>query len=158
MYRKIICSLAIFAASAAAPAFALTASQTVEREVVVRNVDGTQTVKREAADKVTPGDKVIYSLNYFNDQAEPANNIVLVMPIPSEVKYLDGSADMDTAQTTYSVDAGKSFANRDDLRIKLEDGSSRSAQAQDITHIRWVVSSEVAPNSGGTLSFSGRLK
>ena len=158
MYRKIICSLAVIAASTAIPALALTASQTIEREVVVRNADGTEAVKRESADKVTPGDKVIYSLNYFNDEAEAASNIVLVMPVPAEIKYLDGSADMQAAQTTYSVDAGQSFANRDDLLIKLEDGSTRSANAKDITHIRWLVTSPVAPNSGGTLSFSGRLK
>ena len=158
MYRKIICSLAFVAASTAAPALALTATQTIEREVVIQNSDGSQSVKRQAADKVTPGDKVVYSLNYFNDDAEPANNIVLVMPVPKEIKYLDGSADMETAETTYSVDAGKSFARRDDLVVKLEDGSTRSANANDITHIRWLVSAEVAPNTGGTLSFSGRLK
>lgn len=158
MYRKIICSLAILAASAATPVLALTASQTVEREVIVRNVDGTETVKREAADKVTPGDKVIYSLNYFNDEAKAASNIVLVMPIPAEVTYLDGSAEIEGARSSYSVDGGKSFAERTDLRVMQADGSKRAARAEDITHIRWVVGTAIAPNTGGTLSFSGRLQ
>jgi len=163
MYRKIICSLALLITSTtifgtATPAFALTASQIVEREVIVRNDDGTQTVTREAADKVTPGDKVIYSLNYYNDDATPAENIVLVMPIPAEVKYMDGSADAVDTDTTYSVDGGKSFAGRDDLRVAQVDGNKRAARAEDITHIRWIVGTTIAPQTGGTLSFSGRLQ
>ena len=109
-------SLAVLAiastALCATTATALTASQLVQREVVTTNLDGSKTVKLETADKVTPGDKVVYSLNYFNDAAEAADNIVLVMPIPDEVTYLDGSADNNVAQTTYSVDAGQSFAPR----------------------------------------------
>lgn len=158
MYRQVICSLALLITSAATPVFALTASQIVEREVIVRNADGSQTVTREAADKVTPGDKVIYSLNYYNDEAEPVQNIVLVMPIPAEVNYLDGSADSAGTNTTYSADGGKSFAGRDDLQVAQADGSKRAARAEDITHIRWLVSTSVAPGTGGTLSFSGRLQ
>lgn len=158
MYRKVMCSLVFLAASVAAPAFALTASQTVEREVIVRNVDGSQTITREAADKVTPGDKVIYSLNYYNDAAEPADNIVLVMPIPSEINYIDGSADTKDAFSVYSVDGGKVFADRDDLRVLQADGNDRAALAEDITHIRWTVKDAVAPEASGTLSFSGRLQ
>ena len=158
MYRKVICSLALIITSTAVSAQALTASQVVEREVTVRNADGTQTVTREAADKVTPGDTVIYSLNYYNDEANPAENIVLIMPIPAEVKYMDGSADTDGTNTTYSVDGGKSFAGRDDLRVAQADGDKRAALAEDITHIRWIVGTTIAPETGGTLSFSGRLQ
>lgn len=158
MYRKVICSLALLITSTSISAQALTASQIVEREVIVRNADGTQTVTREAADKVTPGDKVIYSLNYYNDDATPAENIVLVMPIPAEVKYMDGSANFDGTNTTYSADGGKSFAGRDDLRVAQADGNKRTARAEDITHIRWVIGTAVAPKTGGTLSFSGRLQ
>ncbi len=158
MYRKVICSLALIVTTTAISAQALTASQIVEREVIVRNADGTETITREAADKVTPGDKVIYSLNYYNDEATPAENIVLVMPIPTEVQYLDGSADFDGTNTTYSVDGGKSFAGRDDLRVAQADGNKRAARAEDITHIRWVVGTTIAPETGGTLSFSGRLQ
>ncbi len=158
MYRKAICTLALLVTSTAISAQALTASQIVEREVIVHNADGTQTVKREAADKVTPGDKVIYSLNYFNDEEAPAENIVLVMPIPTEVTYLDGSADTSGTTTTFSVDDGKTFAGRDDLRVVQANGNERSARSEDITHIRWVINTPVAPETGGTLSFSGRLQ
>ena len=112
MYRRALFSVALLVASTAMPVYALTATQTVEREVVVLNADGSQTVTRIAADKVTPGDKVIYSLNYFNDEAEPAENIVLIMPIPAEVDYIEGSADFDGVNSAYSIDGGRTFGSR----------------------------------------------
>jgi len=158
MYRKAIFSVALLATSVAMPVHALTATQIVEREVIVLNVDGSQTVTRLAADKVTPGDKVVYSLNYFNDEAKPAENIVLVMPIPAEVDYIEGSAEFDGVSSAYSADGGETFINRNELQVIQSDGSRTAAKASDITHIRWTVSNAVAPNTGGSLSFSGRLQ
>ncbi len=140
------------------PVTALTASQIVEREVVVFNEDGSQTITRIAADKVTPGDKVVYSLKYFNDEDNPAENIVLVMPIPTQVDYIEGSADYEGVNSVFSSDGGKTFATRNELKVLQSDGSQEIAQASDITHIRWTVKNAVAPNTGGSLSFSGRLQ
>lgn len=139
------------------PVQAMTAQQSVEREIVVQNEDGTETVKRETADMVTPGEKIVYSLNYFNDQDKAAENIVLVMPVPAELALIEGSAELSNAGTTYSVDDGVSFANRQDLQITLQSGDLRPAQASDITHVRWVVPA-VMPGASGTLSFKGLLK
>ncbi|PHS38075.1 MAG: hypothetical protein COA91_08675 [Robiginitomaculum sp.] len=158
MYRKLFCTLLLGAAILPTSALALTASQTVEREVIVRHADGTQTITLVQADKVTPGDKVVYSLNYYNDDDEAAENIILVMPIPNEVAYFDGSAEMESVKTTYSVDSGQTFVERASLLVTLTDGSTRRASADDITHIRWAVRDTVAPKTGGKLSFSGRLR
>ena len=156
--RKTISALVLAAALSGVSASALTAQQTVEREVIVKQADGTQAVKREKADMVTPGDKVVYTLSYYNDERDPADNIVLVMPIPAEVKYLEGSADMENARTAYSADGGKTFSVREALKVKQADGRLQMASADDITHVRWSVSEAVAPGASGTLSFSGRLK
>ncbi len=158
MYRKLFCALLLGVTILPISALALTATQTVEREIIVRNADGSQTVTLVPADKVTPGDKVVYALNYFNDADEEAENIVLVMPIPNEVVYLDGSAELERVNTTYSVDSGQSFAKRANLQVILADGTSRQANTEDITHIRWAVRDPVAPKTGGRLSFSGKLK
>ncbi len=158
MYRKLFCTLMLGAATLSTPAIALTATHSIEREVIVRHADGSQSVRLERADTVTPGDKIVYSLNYFNDEAETVEDIVLIMPVPKEIQYLEGSANMDNVQTAYSVDAGKTFEARNILRVKLADGRNRAANADDITHIRWTVVKAVAPETGGKLSFSGRLK
>ena len=158
MYRKAFFTVALLTASIAMPVQALTATQIVEREVIVLNADGSQTVTRIAADKVTPGDKVVYSLKYFNDEAKPAENIVLVMPIPAEVDYIEGSSEFDGVSSAYSADGGRTFINRNELQVVHSDGSRTAALASDITHIRWTISNAVSPNTGGSLSFSGRLQ
>ena len=158
MTRTIISTLFLGAAMIGTSASALTAEQTVEKEIVVRNADGSETLKRTSAELVTPGENIVYSLNYFNDDAQPADGIVLVMPVPAEVKYIEGSADLPAAITAYSADGGKTFTPRSEVRIKNEDGTLRTASAEDITHVRWSVQQAVAPGASGSLSFKGQLK
>ena len=156
-YKSILLSL-VALHLAALPARALTATQTVEREIVVLQADGTQLIKREKADLVTPGDTIVYTLNYYNDKDETADNITLVMPIPAQISYLEGSADMEAAHAVYSADGGKTFAARAGLQFISDDGLTRPARAEDITHIRWRIKGSIAPEGTGSLSFSGRLK
>jgi len=158
MFRPVLATLLLSTSLLSSTAMALSASQTVEREVIIKNADGSQTVKREKADMVTPGDKVIYSLNYHNNEDKLAENIVLVMPIPAEVKFLEGSAEATQARTAYSADGGKTFTGRAELIVTRADGSTSTAKAEDITHIRWIVGEGIAPGASGTLSFAGRLK
>ncbi|MEE9273210.1 MAG: hypothetical protein V3U57_08100 [Robiginitomaculum sp.] len=158
MFSKVFTSVFAVSLFLSGGAFALTGEQVVEHEVIVKNADGTQTVKRVRADMVTPGDTVVYSLNYFNEKNETADNVVLVMPIPAEVSYLEGTADVEGARTAYSADGGKTFAARTALNVIDVNGKSRPARAQDITHIRWMIGTPIAPKASGTLSYSARLK
>ncbi|PHR61937.1 MAG: hypothetical protein COA43_01835 [Robiginitomaculum sp.] len=142
----------------ALPVMALTASQVVEREVITINADGTKVTNRVAATLVTPGDKIIYSLHYHNDGGTDVDNIVLVMPVPKEVMYQEGSADRENVSTVYSTDGGVTYAVRENLLIALEDGNTRPAKSSDITHVKWYVTSIVKAGATGTLSFDARLK
>ena len=158
MIRTILTSLALSSFCFSNFATALIATQSVEREVTITHADGSKTTKLEMADLVMPGDKIVYSLAYHNEANLDVENIVLVMPVPTEVKYLEGSADSTNAQTRYSTDNGMSYANRTQLIVKLDDGASRAANAEDITHIRWALSRSVSAGSSGILSFRGQLK
>lgn len=111
---------ALLATSAVA---SMTATQHIEKEVVVRNADGKETTKRLPADKVTPGETVIYSIKYRNDSGQPASNIVLVMPVPKEVAYVEGSVSGDDANVAFSADDGKTYVARGRLTVE-EDGST----------------------------------
>ena len=157
MKRAILASILLGSTLIGTSAMALTAEQTVEREVVVKNLDGTETVKREKADTVIPGENIVYSINYYNDLDKAAENVVLVMPVPAELTLIEGSADVSGAETTYSADGGKSFTNRENVIVKLEDNSTRVADANDITHVKWIVAS-ITPDQRGSLSFKGKLK
>jgi len=69
-------------------AFALTATQSVEKEIVVQMPDGTENLSRAPAELVIPGERVVYTLSYTNDDAAPASDLVLTMPVPPEIKYI----------------------------------------------------------------------
>lgn len=136
----------------AAPAMALTATQTVKKEIVTVDENGVERITYEAAELVTPGERVAYSLDYVNDKAEPATDLVLTMPIPEVVSYIEGSARGEGTEITYSVD-GTNFYSRDALGQMAE-----AASAEDVTHIRYVIAGPVAPGEAGSLIFSGTLK
>ncbi len=157
MIRIVFTSLALCVALIGSSLAEMTAQQIVEHEIIVTNEDGSQTLKREPAKLVTPGDRLVYTLNYLNEGAEPANGIVLVMPVPAEVLFQEGSADRAGARASFSADGGKTYSPRADLTIVLVEGS-RLAQSADITHIRWHLETPVAPGGQNSLSFKAVLK
>jgi len=158
MRRLTIAFIATASILTSVSASALTAKQSVEKETVVQLPDGTESVTRAPAELVTPGERIVYTLNYTNDDAAPATDLVLTMPVPSEIKYMDGSADIEGAKVVYSADEGKTFASRAGLRVVSVDGNSRTALSEDITHIRWTVAGPLAVGETGTLSYKGVLK
>jgi len=114
--RKLpLIALAAALMSAAPAAMAMTATQKVEKEITRTAPDGTVTTERVEAKLVTPGEKVVYTLDIMNTNAAAATDLVLAMPVPVHVKYIEGSADRDGAVVRYSADGGKTFAGRDAL-------------------------------------------
>ncbi len=158
MFRKILTSIFIAGLVGSSSALALTAQQKVDRVVTIINPDGTQDIRLEKADKMTPGDTVRYSIDYYNDDDKPAEQIVLMTAVPPQIEFFEGSADKTDVLTVYSADGGKSFAARDELVVIDAEGNQTPAQAAELTHIRWTILVPVDPDTGGTLSFSGRLK
>lgn len=156
--RFVLSSLAFATMTMALPVSALTATQIVEKEVVIQNADGSSQTMRAPAEKVIPGERIVYTLRYVNDGAEAATDLVMTMPIPKEVTFIDGSAQRDGAETVYSVDGGATFAPRDTLAVSGFEGATRAASAEDITHVRWTVTGPVQSAEAGELVFKGTLK
>ena len=151
-------TISISALAFASPLSAMTASQTIQKEVVNISDDGVETVSYESAELVTPGERVVYTVNFENNLDQPETNLVLTMPIPAEVTYLDGTATDGLGTLTFSADDGDNFADRNDLRIADERGELQPARAADVTHIRWVIAGPIAPGETGSISFKGILK
>lgn len=149
--------LALAAILAATPAMALEAQQHVLKEVAVERADGTTERRFVAAEGIAPGETVAYALVFRNDQPRAAEGVVLTMPIPAEVLYVEGSAAGAGAVAAYSADGGTTFAAREALRVTGEDGLLRAAAPADLTHVRWTLAS-VAPGQSGQLFFKGVLK
>lgn len=141
----------------AAPVHALTAKQTVEKENIVRNADGSETRVRVPAETVTPGERVIYTVSFTNDQAQPAANFVMTQPVPEEIVFVEGSADKPGAEVTVSADGGQTFTSREAATV-LRGETRVRASAEDITHVRWKITEPLAPGASDKVSYRGILK
>lgn len=155
---RLVPILAAAAILAAVPAEAgMTAVQSVEKEVIVVDKDGRERIVRKKADRVKPGEAVIYTLKFDNNDAAPAEGIVLVMPVPNDVTYVEGSVAGAPSSVTFSADGGATYVARGRLTV-TQNGEARAATNSDITHIKWALASPVAPKTGGEVSFRGVLK
>jgi uncharacterized repeat protein (TIGR01451 family) len=135
----------LLAASAYA-ASPMSVTTVIEKEVVVRDAKGVVKVNRIPAATVVPGDTVVYTYNLKNGGKAPSENIIIVAPIPAQMKYVDKSASAQATVVTFSVDAGKSFGEAAKLEVMDKDGKKRPAGPDDYTHIRWVIT---VPLDGG---------
>ena len=150
--------IAISLSGYALNAHALSATQTVEKETTVIAANGSVETVREAVETIVPGERVVYSLNFENDASEAANDLVLTMPIPSEVKYIEGTAELPQAIVTFSSDGGESFSNRQSVMILDGAGNIRTASADELTHVRWTVAGPVSAGESGVLSFAASVR
>ena len=133
------------------------ATQIVEKEIVQTGANGAINVARVSAEKVSPGEEVIYTLNFENRDDRAAEDIVLVMPVPAEIIYLEGSIVGDGATASFSADGGQTYLNRGRLTV-IENGAVRPARGNEITHIKWTLTQALAPRATGVVSYRGILK
>jgi len=133
------------------------ATQTVEKEVIVRDDAGVEKLQRIKAEKVTPGEQIIYSLRFENRSDASAETLSLVMPVPAEVIYVEGSVEGMAANVTFSADGGETYVARGRLTVE-ESGEARPATGDEITHIRWKLANSLAPHAEGEVSYRGVLK
>ncbi len=129
-----------------------------EVEVKVKTPEGREEVKRVPAAKVPPGTAVIYTLNAKNTSEKPAGDVVMTDPIPDQMEYVDGSVSAEGARVTFSVVGGKSFAPKESLKVRGEDGAMRAALPADFTHIRWQLEKPLAPGEARAVSFRARVE
>jgi hypothetical protein len=107
-------------------------------EVEVTALNGErETVKLARADRVVPGDQVIYTLEIRNKGAMSLPPPRVVYPIPKHMRYLDDTAAGPGADITYSIDGGRTFDRPENLQVIGPDGQKHPATAADYTHIRW---------------------
>jgi uncharacterized repeat protein (TIGR01451 family) len=136
----------------------LTSDARIERNEI--GADGRElTVLKKPSDViVTPGDRVIFTLSYKNNGAQPANGFRATNPMPGPVQFVAAAEDW----AEVSVDGGKSWGKLAALTVaaKAEDGSEvrRAASPEDVTHVRWVFASAIAPGAEGTISYRGVVK
>lgn len=136
----------------AADAIALDSSVFVER--IVPDVGGKTRTVLEEPKVVTPGDRLVFILQYRNTGTQSAKDFVVTNPMPAPVAY-QGTSDT-VAQV--SVDGGKTFAPLASLKVRETDGAVRAARPEDVTHVRWALREPIAAGAQGKLSFRGVVR
>jgi uncharacterized repeat protein (TIGR01451 family) len=142
------------AAQEAADPLTIRAIAEVESKSIVH---GRDVIKLIPADRVVPGDQVIYTLEVRNSGAA-LDAPVVVHPVPEHMRYVADSAVGPGAEVSYSVDGGRSFDRAENLKVPGKDGEPRPAVAADYTHIRWRLKNSLKANSVAFLRFRARVE
>lgn len=145
--------------AALTPGQALAANQVaLDNIVFVERVStdalGKQRILLEEPKVVVPGDRLVFVLNYRNAGAQPADKFVITNPMPSAVRF----ADAGDTRPLVSVDGGKQWGLLSDLSVPMADGTRRSAQPADVTHVRWAFQKPIPVGGTGKLMFRGVVK
>jgi uncharacterized repeat protein (TIGR01451 family) len=160
MYRSIFYNSlgALIALAFATVAHAQAASNSLAiraiAEVELRSAEpGRDTSKLVTADKVVPGDGIIYTLEVRNSSASTVRSPTVTYPIPAHMWYVADSAVGPAAEVTYSIDGGRSFDDPENLKMPASEGQWRVATAADYTHIRWQLKNNLKTNSVAFVRF-----
>lgn len=147
----------------------------IDSKIMVERTDASESGKTvtklvdPATVKVIPGDKLLFINTYRNTGDSAVTGFVVNNPVHSAVALIEVVEDW----ALVSVDGGKNFGKLSDLSVTEtvaaapeEDAdetaapvqTTRPAVASDVTHIRWVLASPIAPGASGELRFRGVVK
>ena len=152
LFALVAAAAALASTPAAARCFDVTGRVLVERSSVDNH--GFQKTSYQPATEASPGDHLVFQLDYVNARPTPANMIVLTNPIPPQLVYAGSS----TPGEIVSVDGGQSFGNLAELTVTEDNGVTRKAMPSDVTHVRWVIHREMPSGTGGQLSFRAVMR
>lgn len=110
------------------------------------------------AEKVVPGDEVVYTVSATNVCESDAEKVVIDNPIPEHMNYVAQTATGPGTDVTFSVDGGFNYAAPQALSMANPDGTRRPAVAADYTHIRWVMRNPLKPGAVAFATFRAVLE
>jgi uncharacterized repeat protein (TIGR01451 family) len=116
----------------------------IEQEYV--NEQGQKAKRLAPANKVTPGDEVVWTITARNVCAKPAENIVIANPVPEHMTYVPGSAIGVGATITYSLD-NKEFKDAGALTVRDANGAARPARPDEYRAVKWTYTAPFAPGA-----------
>jgi hypothetical protein len=141
---------------ACAAAFALTAQEAAR---VPRDLTLSSTLERIAAApdgadaSGEMAEQVIVSVRFTNATAEIIDSIRITSAVPSDLKYVAESASGPGSDVLFSVDHGMRFGRPNELTATDPDGSVRSADPADYTHVRWTLRAPLDAGATGIARF-----
>jgi len=150
---------AALATSAGAQAAADGLSIKAIAEVESKGIEaGREVVKLIPADRVVPGDRVIYTLEVHNAGATTVDTPIVTHPVPEHMLYVADTAVGPGAEVSFSIDGGRNFDRAENLQVRGADGQMRPALAADYTDIRWQLKNSLKANSTAFVRFRALVK
>ncbi len=125
----------------------------VDKEVEEIDAQGRRKVKTIPAEKVLPGEEVIYTIFFSNVSEKQLGGVVITDPVPASTRYVAGTAFGPGTDISYSVDGGGVYSSPDRLTVMDETGRQRLAKPAEYTNIRWLYKPVLKPNEKGYVSF-----
>jgi uncharacterized repeat protein (TIGR01451 family) len=146
------------AAAAAQPIGNAIAIKTIAEVETTISLNGREALKLVPADRVVPGDQVVYTLEIRNTGARAVPAPSVPFEIPEHMRYVADSAAGPGAEVTYSVDGGHTYDRAENLKVPGPKGQMRLATAADYTHIRWQLKHSLKANSAAFARFRAVVK
>lgn len=110
---------------------------------------GARRVRLEPARQVSPGERLIYVVEYRNVGNRPVQGFTVTNPLPRTVR-LDETVD---GSELVSIDGGRNWGLLSDLRVSLGQDSWRPANPDDVTHLRWRVGDRLMQGESRRMTF-----
>ena len=135
-------------------------NSTIEKEVVVKDKEGREQLKRVSAtgEKNVPGDEIIITVLYENRGRGISKEVVINNPVPEGTAYKGNSAEGKDSLITFSADGGRTFEKEGEVKILGSSGKLRTATPEEITHVKWTIEKELKPTEKGKVSFRAIIK
>jgi uncharacterized repeat protein (TIGR01451 family) len=144
------------AAQPSSPACVSLQTQALQEQSVV-GADGTRRVTLVPATTVVPGDQVVWQTTARNSCANAAANVVINQAVPEHMTLIADSAAGSEFRIVFSLD-GKSFLPLAEIVVAEADGTRRPARAEEVRHVRWVLSGSIGANESVSVRYSARLR
>ena len=152
----IVTVLALLLAGTAFAGVELTAEALTE--IKTTNEAGEEVTELVAADKVVPGDEVIYTIHFVNKGTEPADDVVITNPIPQHMVFTSVGQSPGGAEVEMSANGGSEYGQPGQITVADAGGGVRPANATDFTHVRWTFQNSLEPGAEGSVSFRAQLQ
>lgn len=117
-------------------------------ERVQTDINGRARRVLASADRIDPGDQLIFVLKWRNDGSRPVRGLALTNPVPRRAMLAQTGPSMQV-----SVDGGSRWGRLQDMWLPTPLGGVRRAVASDVTHVRLTISEEVSPGESGRFSY-----
>ncbi len=152
MKKPFLFALGLIVPGTALAADPVSLTSTVFVEKTSTGTQGRNRVVLEPPGRMSPGDRLVFMLNYRSVGTRSIGDFVVTNPMPAAVAY-QGTSD---PSAVVSIDGGRRWGQLSQLKVTERDGSIRSARPEDVTHVRWTLNP--ATGSAGRLMFRGVVR